>query len=180
MGCSQSAVVSIYRKWSKEGIVVNRQLMPDMGSKGRTMRYNPTDELLMLKLLKKLMLVLTERCQNTMCIAVCCVLGRSGQSGCPCWCPATTDRANNRQVSIRTGPHSSGRRWPGLMNHVFFYITRMAGCMCIAYLGNTWHQDALWEEGKPAEMVWCFGQCSARKHWMLPSMWMLLWHVPPT
>ncbi|KAK3566007.1 hypothetical protein QTP86_024194 [Hemibagrus guttatus] len=34
----------------------------------------------------------------------------------------------------------------------------MAGCM--AYLGNTWHQDALWEEDKLAEAVSCFGQCS--------------------
>ncbi|KAK3535585.1 hypothetical protein QTP70_017121 [Hemibagrus guttatus] len=39
VGCSRSAVVSIYQKWSKEGTVV---------------------ELLLLKLLKKLMLVLIE------------------------------------------------------------------------------------------------------------------------
>ncbi len=45
-------------------------------------------------------------------------------------------------VSIRTGPRSNRRRWPGLMNHVFFYITWMAGC--ISYLGNKWHQDAQW------------------------------------
>ncbi len=37
------------------------------------------------------------------------------------------------------------------------YIMWMAVCMYVAYLGNTWHQDALWEEGKPAETVWCFG-----------------------
>ncbi|KAK3538106.1 hypothetical protein QTP70_029822 [Hemibagrus guttatus] len=24
----------------------------------------------------------------------------------------------------------------------------MDGCVCVSYLGNTWHQDALWEEGK--------------------------------
>ena len=48
---------------------------------------------------------------------------------------------------------------------------------CVAYLGNTRHQYALWEENK-AEAVGCFGQCSTGKPWVLPSMWMLLWHVP--
>lgn len=42
------------------------------------------------------------------------------------------------------------------------------------------HQDALWEKGKPAEAVWCFGKCSAEKIWVLPFMWMLLWHMTPT
>ena len=39
---------------------------------------DPTDELLELKLLKKFMLVLIERCQNTQCIAVWCILRISG------------------------------------------------------------------------------------------------------
>ncbi|KAK3555557.1 hypothetical protein QTP86_021782, partial [Hemibagrus guttatus] len=39
----------------------------------------------------------------------------------------------------------------------------MAGCVCVSYLGNTWHQDALWEEGGPAEAVSCFGVDSASK-----------------
>ena len=81
---------------------------------------------------------------------------------------------NNGHVSIRTGPRRNGRRWLGLMNHVFFNITWMAGCRCIAYLANTWHQDAPWEEGNPAEAVRCLGQCSAGKPWVLPSIWMLL------
>ncbi|KAK3555028.1 hypothetical protein QTP86_005693 [Hemibagrus guttatus] len=63
----------------------------------------------------------------------------------------------------QTGPRNNGRRWSGLMNHVFFYITWMAECVCVSYLGNTWHQDALWEEGGLAEAVSCFGQCSAGK-----------------
>ncbi len=63
------------------------------------------------------------------------------------------ESANSGHMSIRTEPQSNGRRWPGLMNHVFFYITWMAGCVCVTYLGNTWHQDALWEEGKLAEAV---------------------------
>ena len=43
-----------------------------------------------------------------------------------------------------------------------------------------WYQHALWEEGKPVEAVWCFGQCAAGKPWVLPSITMLIWHVPPT
>ena len=39
------------------------------------------------------------------------------------------------------------------MKHIFFNITWMAGCVCVAYLRNRWHQDALWEEGKPGEAV---------------------------
>ena len=38
------------------------------------------------------------------------------------------------------------------MNPPFFYITWMARCVCVAYLGETWHH-ALWEEGKLAEAV---------------------------
>ena len=56
------------------------------------------------------------------------------------------------------------KRWPGLMNHIFFYITWMARCVCVAYLGDTWYQDAPSEEGKPAEAVWCLGKCSAAIH----------------
>ena len=53
MQCSQSAVVSIYQKWSKEGTVVNRwqghgSLM-HMGSEGWPEWSNPTDELMLLK-----------------------------------------------------------------------------------------------------------------------------------
>ena len=39
---------------------------------------------------------------------------------------------------------------------------------------------ALWEGGKPADAVWCFGKCSAGKPWVLPFIKMLLWHLPPT
>ncbi len=70
-----------------------------------------------------------------------------------CWPLSTAESGNSGHMSIRTGPQSNGRRWPGLMNHVFFYIMWMAGCVCVLYLGNTWHQEALWEEGKPAEAV---------------------------
>ncbi|KAK3509510.1 hypothetical protein QTP70_035168 [Hemibagrus guttatus] len=55
-------------------------------------------------------------------------------------------------VSIRTGPWSNGRRWPGLMNDIFW----IAGWVCIAYLGNTWHQDGKKQNNAPchkAQMI---------------------------
>ncbi|KAK3508829.1 hypothetical protein QTP70_009603 [Hemibagrus guttatus] len=57
VGCSRSAVVSIYQKWSKEGTVVNQR---QGHGRPRPVWSDPTDELLLLKLLKKLMLVLIE------------------------------------------------------------------------------------------------------------------------
>ena len=90
----------------------------------------PNDELLLLKMLKKLMLVLIERCQNTQGITVCCIWGciATDQSGCPCWPLSPTESINNGYMSIRTGPHGNRSRWPGLMNHVFFYITWVHVC----------------------------------------------------
>ena len=77
---SQSAGVSIYQKWSKKGTVVNQwqchgwpRLIDAGGSEGWPVWSDPTDKLLLLKLLKNLMLVLTERCQNTQCITVHCI-----------------------------------------------------------------------------------------------------------
>lgn len=35
----------------------------------------------------------------------------------------------------------------------FFYIMWMAGSVCVVSLEESWHQDALWEEGKPVEAV---------------------------
>lgn len=52
----------------------------------------------------------------------------------------------------------------------------MDRCMCIGYLGNTWHQDTLWKEFKRAGgsmMV-----CSAAKPWTLLSMGMLYTTYP--
>ena len=114
VGCPRSAVVSIYQMCTKEGIVMNWQqghgLLMHTGSKGWP--------------------VLSD-----------CLWGyiAADQSGFPCWPVSTTKIANNRHMSIITGPQSSGRSWPGLMNHVFFYIMWMAGCLCITHLGNTWH-----------------------------------------
>jgi len=91
------------------------------------------------------------------------------QSGCPCWPLSTAESTNNGKVSIRTGPQSNGRRWPGLI------IMFPSGSMCVAYLG-----DALWEEGKPVGAEGFFEQSSAGKPWVVPFMWILLWYVPPT
>ncbi|KAK3572558.1 hypothetical protein QTP86_000435 [Hemibagrus guttatus] len=64
--CSRSAVVSIYQKWSKEGTVFmgSQGSLMHVGSEGCPVWSNPTDKLLMLILLKKLMLVLKERCTH--------------------------------------------------------------------------------------------------------------------
>ena len=49
VGCSQSAVVSVYQKWSKEGTVVNwqqdnGQTRPHSGREGWHVWSDPTDE----------------------------------------------------------------------------------------------------------------------------------------
>ena len=143
VGCSWSAVVKsgprkergepLTGSWGGQGSVKN------VGSEGWPVWSYPTNELQ----LNKLMLVLIERCQNTQCIVVCCSWGCivADQSGCPCWPLSITESGSNGHVSIRTGSWSNGRGWPGLMNHVFFYITWMARCVCISYLGNTWYQE---------------------------------------
>lgn len=54
------------------------------------------------------------------------------------------------------------------------HIMWMAGCLCVTYLGNTWHQNAVWEEVK-AEAVWCDRQHYARKprvQWDWLDSWM--------
>ncbi|KAK3524097.1 hypothetical protein QTP70_017997 [Hemibagrus guttatus] len=57
VGCSRSAGVSIYQKWSKEGTVVNRR----QGHGWPRLSDAHGKQRLLLKLLKKLMLVLIER-----------------------------------------------------------------------------------------------------------------------
>lgn len=49
------------------------------------------------------------------------------------------------------------------MNQNFFYITWLVRWLCVAYLGNTWSQDGLWEEGKPAE-VFCWENLGPTLH----------------
>ena len=172
VGCSQSAVVSIYQKWLKEGTVVTwRQghvpprLIDAHGERRlpRVVRSNRWATVA--QLLKRLMRFLTQRCQNTQCIAVFVYGSAQPQTsqGAARWPLSIAKSANNGQVSIRTWPQSNGKKVAGLKNHIFFYIMWMAGCTCVAYLRKTRHQDALREGGKPTEAVWCFGQCSAGK-----------------
>ena len=130
--------------WTSDRVMGGQGLLMLVGSEVWPVWSDPTDELLLLKLLKKLMLVLIEWCQNTQCIAVCCVWGciAADQSGCPVhrWKHQTWARECQNWTT-----QSNGRRWPGLTNHILFYITWMVKCMCVANLGNTCHQDALWE-----------------------------------
>ena len=142
VGCSQSALVSIYQsgprkeQWLTGDSVMTSQAslmyVGHVGNEGWPVWSDPTDELPLIKLLKKLMLVLIERCQNTQCITVCCVWGciATDQSECPCWPLSTAKSANNGHISIRTGPQSNARKWPGLISHIFFYMTWMTGCVC--------------------------------------------------
>ena len=96
------------------------------------MRTDPTDEQLWLKLLKKLMLVYIESCQNTKCIVVCCAWGwiDADQSGCPWWPLFATESGNNGHVSIRTRPWSNVGRCPCLMIHVFSFTSRTWLVVC--------------------------------------------------
>lgn len=48
------------------------------------------------------------------------------------------------------------QQWTTEMSHIFWCITWTAERVCVTYLWNTWHQGALWDEGEPAEAVWCF------------------------
>lgn len=100
------------------------------------------------------------------------------RSECLCWTLSTSESAYNGHACIRTGPLSNGRRWPGLMNQVPFTLCGQS--VWVSYLRNKWHQDALAEEGKPAEEIWCSEQYSAGKPWLLAIMGTLLWHVLPT
>ncbi|KAK3506915.1 hypothetical protein QTP70_031190, partial [Hemibagrus guttatus] len=63
-------------------------------SEGWPVWSDPTDELLLLRLLKKLILVLIERCQNTQCITVCCVWGCIA---------ANIDNISNVEMSLKMG-----------------------------------------------------------------------------
>lgn len=51
-------------------------------------------------------------------------------SECPYKPLFIAESAYNGHRNIRIGSRSSAGRWPGLMNHTFFYIMRMADCAC--------------------------------------------------
>ncbi|ROL52456.1 hypothetical protein DPX16_6140 [Anabarilius grahami] len=116
VGCSRSAVVSIYQKWSKEGAVVNRQQ-----GHGRPRVIDACGK---------------RRLDRAL---------RSNRRATVAQTAQEVNAGSDRKVSEYTVHHSLLR--------MELHSTWMAGCVCVAYLGNTWHQDALWEEGKPVEAV---------------------------
>lgn len=92
--------------------------------------------------LKLLLLVLIENCQSKQHISLLHIGLQSSQGAHvePWLLPKAPIKGHmtNKIVTRR-----NGRLWSDLMNHVFFYITWLARCLHIAYLGNTWHHDAL-------------------------------------
>lgn len=89
--------------------------------------FDLTDELVQFKLLKKVMLLLIERYQNTQCITVCCV---TGLHSCPWWLRSIPKSAKNGHMGIRKWPQMNGKHRPGLINQVAFWGkhgTRMHG-----------------------------------------------------
>jgi len=153
VGCSRSAVVSIYQKWSKEGTVVNRRqghgrprLIVAHAERRLALWSDPTDELLYVN-------AGSDR-------KVHHSLLRMGQhSQRPVRVPMLTPvHRRKRQQWAREHQNWTTEQWKKVAWSdeswfFFFNIMWMTGCLCVAYLGNTWHQDALWEEGKPAEAV---------------------------
>lgn len=57
----------------------------------------------------------------------------------PSWHLSTARSAYSGHVRVKSGPWSNESRQPGLMNHIFFNIILMAGCVCIIYRGKRWH-----------------------------------------
>ena len=67
--------------WTGNRVVGGQGSLMHVGSEGWPVWSDPTDELLMLKLLSNLMLVQIERLQNTKCITVCCVWDHGAMEG---------------------------------------------------------------------------------------------------
>ena len=94
VGCSRSAVVSIYRQWSEEGQITNRRqgvgcprLIDAQGQRieGYPIWSEPTEGVLWHKSQKILMVVTGGMCHNPQCNAPCCVwgCGAADRSECP-------------------------------------------------------------------------------------------------
>lgn len=88
----------------------------------------------------------------------------SDESGCPFWiqCQSWQKWVCEPYNGIMEGPKEEG----GLVWCITFSSTSCdKGCWCIAYMGNIWHLDACWKEGKLGETVGCFGPCSVARQW---------------
>lgn len=83
---------------------------------------------------------------------------------------STSESNNNVQLSLRTGPLSlAGRCCDIVLHH-----TKGCVCVCVCTGVNTRHQDALWEECNPGEVVGIFGRSDG-----VPALMMLsVWHLP--
>lgn len=77
----------------------------------------------------------------------------------------STESGQNENVSIRSGPGSNGRMWPGRMYHIFTSCDVASGCTRIQ--GKNQHLKA----------VWCSGQWSAGS-WHLYGCYSDTYHIP--
>ena len=125
VGCSWSAVVSIYEKWSKNQRWSGDRVMDDH--------------------------VIDARGERRLAHAVW-----SNRWATVDQIAKEVNACSDRKVSKYT-VHSS---LLGMDHRVmeeggrsdesrFIYIMWIAGYICVAYFVDTWHQDALWEDGKP-------------------------------
>lgn len=75
------------------------------------------------------------------------------------------------------------QQWERIRTGSCFCLHHVDGWVCVC-ASHTWDKPGTRmhyvKEGKLAEVAWCFGQYPTGKPWVLPSMWMLLRHVPPT
>lgn len=155
-----------WKNWCTCDMVMGTQgSMMFVGWEGWLIWSDPTEDLVKHKLQKKLMLAMIEMCQNTEGIDAYYLWGHivAGSLEWPCWPLFTTKSAYNYHMSIRTGPGINERRWPGLMNHFFFNIM----CCQVPLCSLPGEEIAPGEESKREEAVWCSGQYSARKPWIL-------------
>lgn len=115
-----------------------------------------------------------EMYQNTPFIVSYCVWGciAGDQTKCSYWTQSTAECLQLQSWTMHEG---------GLVLWLTFSFTSWRWLnSCFVYLRKKWLQDVLWERSNPAKAVWCPGQCSSQKLWVLAFWWMLLWHDHPS
>ncbi len=166
VGCSWSAVVSIYQKWSKEERNSGEPVTGSWASKAHWctggVKAGPCGPVSEYTVHRRLLGMGLHSC-----IA-------ADQSGCPCW-PVHRQK---RQQWAREHQNWTTEQWKKVAwsNESCFLLHLVDGRVCVHCLPGE-HMAPGCTKCKLAETVWCFGQTSAGKSWVLPSMWMLLWHV---
>lgn len=107
-----------------------------MGSKGRPVRSIHTEELLYFKLLKNLVLAIIKISEHTLhCSLLCMGLYSHRPVRGPMMTPVH-HRKYLQWASDKTGPWSSGKRFHGLMDHSYFLIWWMVGCIALFVWGS--------------------------------------------